>query len=177
MISSRNMLTTFPAARGETPDRVAEIEARIARRDLKDIFKEDLPTPCMLVDEEIFEANLQKMADHCRTTGMHLRGHVKVHKSTDIARRQIAMGAIGVTCATVAECELMSHAGIANILLTRQPAGKNNIGRVIALAKHDPTFGTVVDDPLAAEWLQAAASAEGLKLRTVVDVYATHAAW
>jgi D-serine deaminase-like pyridoxal phosphate-dependent protein len=112
------------------------------------------------------------MANHCRTTGIHLRGHVKVHKSTEIARRQIALGSIGVTCATVAECELMSSVGIKNILLTRQPTSKNNIGRVIALAKHDPTFGTVVDDPQAAEWLQSAASAENLKLRTVVDIYA-----
>jgi D-serine deaminase-like pyridoxal phosphate-dependent protein len=166
------MLTTSPAARGAMPNRFAEIEARIASHDLNDIFKEDLPTPCMLVDQEIFEANLSKMADHCRATGMHLRGHVKVHKSTEIARRQLAMGAIGVTCATVAECELMSHAGIANVLLTRQPASKNNIGRVIALAKHDPTFSTVVDDPIAAEWLKAAAAAEDVKLKVVVDVYA-----
>ena len=179
MISRRNMLTASAAllaaktaARGDTPNRFADIEARVARHDLKDIFKEDLPTPCMLVDQEIFEANLRKMADHCRATGMHLRGHVKVHKSTEIAQRQMAMGAIGVTCATVAECELMSRAGIANILLTRQPAGRNNIGRVIALAKHDPAFSTVVDDPIAAEWLQAAASAENLKFKIVVDVYA-----
>jgi D-serine deaminase-like pyridoxal phosphate-dependent protein len=171
LTTSAALLAAKTAAR-DTPNRFVEIEARIARHDVKDVFKEDLPTPCMLVDQEIFETNLRKMADHCRATGMHLRGHVKVHKSTEIARRQIAMGAIGVTCATVAECELMSHAGITNILLTRQPAGKNNIGRVIALAKHDPTFGTVVDDPIAAEWLQAAASAENLKLRTVVDVYA-----
>ena len=34
------------------------IEARIARHDLKDLHKEDLPTPCMLVDQEIFDANL-----------------------------------------------------------------------------------------------------------------------
>src|SRR5580700_11832163 len=148
------------------------IESRIARRDLKDVYKEDLPTPCMLVDQEIFEANLRKMSAHCRTTGINLRGHVKVHKSTEIAKRQIARGGIGVTCATVAECELMSGAGIHNILLTRQPTSKNNIGRVIALAKRDPTFGTVVDDVLAAEWLQSAASAENLKLRTVVDIYA-----
>ena len=138
----------------------------------KDLHKEDLPTPCMLVDQEIFEANLRKMADHCRVTGMHLRGHVKVHKSTEIARRQIALGGIGVTCATVAECELMSSVGIHNILLTRQPASKNNIARVIALAKHDPTFGAVVDDPLAAEWLNPPQLPENLKLRTVVDIYA-----
>jgi len=150
----------------------AGVEAKIARHDLKDLHKEDLPTPCMLVDQEILDTNLRKMANHCRTTGIHLRGHVKVHKSTEIARRQIALGSIGVTCATVAECELMSSAGIHNILLTRQPTSRNNIGRVIALAKRDPTFGTVVDDPIAAEWLQTAASAENLKLRTVVDIYA-----
>jgi len=172
LTASAALLAAKTAARGDTPNRFADIEARVARHDLKDIFKEDLPTPCMLVDQEIFEANLRKMADHCRATGMHLRGHVKVHKSTEIAQRQMAMGAIGVTCATVAECELMSRAGIANILLTRQPAGRNNIGRVIALAKHDPAFSTVVDDPIAAEWLQAAASAENLKFKIVVDVYA-----
>jgi hypothetical protein len=148
------------------------MDARIARHDLKDIYKEDLPTPCMIVDQEIFDANLRKMATHCRATGIHLRGHVKVHKSVEIARRQIALGGIGVTCATVAECELMSSAGIGNIPLTRQPTSKNNIGRVIALAKHDQTFGTVVDDPLATDWLQAAAALQSLKLRTVADVYA-----
>src|SRR6202034_968145 len=173
MLSRRNLLKTSAAliaggaaAYGDT------IESRIARHDLKDVYKVDLPTPCMLVDQEIFDANLRKMADHCRTSGIHLRGHVKVHKSTEIAKRQIALGGIGVTCATVAECELMSGAGIHNILLTRQPTSKNNIGRVIALAKHDSTFGTVVDDPLAAEWLDAAAASDGVKLRTVVDVYA-----
>jgi D-serine deaminase-like pyridoxal phosphate-dependent protein len=139
---------------------------------VNNLFKDDLPTPCMIVDQEIFEANLQKMSEHCRTTGIHLRGHVKVHKSPEIARRQIALGSIGVTCATVAECELMSEAGLSNILLTRQPASKNNIARVIALAKRDPTFETVVDDPVAAEWLDAAAASEQIKLRTVVDVYA-----
>jgi D-serine deaminase-like pyridoxal phosphate-dependent protein len=177
MLSRRNLFKTSAAliaakSFADTPNRVAEVEARIARHDLKDLHKEDLPTPCMLVDQEIFDANLQRMANHCRTTGINLRGHVKVHKSTEIARRQIALGSIGVTCATVAECELMSSVGIKNILLTRQPTSKNNIGRVIALAKHDPTFGTVVDDPQAAEWLQSAASAENLKLRTVVDIYA-----
>jgi D-serine deaminase-like pyridoxal phosphate-dependent protein len=179
MLSRRNLLATSAAlvaggssSFGDTPNRFAEMDARIARHDLKDIYKEDLPTPCMIVDQGIFDANLRKMATHCRATGIHLRGHVKVHKSAEIAKRQIALGGIGVTCATVAECELMSSAGIGNILLTRQPTSKNNISRVIALAKHDPTFGTVVDDPLAAEWLQTAAAAQNVKLRTVVDVYA-----
>ncbi|MDQ6704622.1 MAG: alanine racemase, partial [Acidobacteriota bacterium] len=140
--------------------------------DLKNLTKEDLPTPCMVVDQEIFDKNLRTMADHCRTAGINLRGHVKVLKSPDIAKRQLALGSVGVTCATVAECELMAHAGIKGVLLTRQPVSKNNIGRVIALAKREPTFATVVDDPLAAKWLQEAAASGGVKLRTAVDVYA-----
>src|SRR5437016_11300837 len=166
------ILATSSRSFGRPTNRYDEIEAKIVRRDFKNLSKEDLPTPCMVVDQEIFDKNLKAMAEHCRTTGIHLRGHVKVHKSPDIAKRQLALGSIGVTCATVAECELMAHSGVNGILLTRQPTSKNNITRVIALAKREPTFATVVDDPLTAEWLQEAAAREGLKLRTVVDVYA-----
>lgn len=179
MISRRNFVAASTAmvagagrASAGTTNRFADLESRLARHELKDISKEDLPTPCMVVDQDIFESNLKKMADHCTKTGIHLRAHVKVHKSTEIARRQLALGAIGLTCATVAECELMSHAGFNGILLTRQPTSKNNIARVVALAKRDATFGTVVDDPQGATWLQEAARAENVKLRTVVDVFA-----
>ena len=159
----------FAAREGNRYD---ELEARVVRRDFKNLYKEDLPTPCMVVDLAIFEKNLKTMSEHCRATGINLRGHVKVHKSPDIAKRQLALGSIGVTCATIAEAELMAHSGVTGVLLTRQPTSKNNIGRVIMLAKREPTFATVVDDPLAAGWLQDAAAAEDVKLRTVVDVYA-----
>jgi len=179
MTTRRNFLASSSAlavaatrANSATTKSLTDLEARLARHDFKDVTKDDLPTPCMVVDEEIFEANLKKMADHCSKTGIRLRGHVKVHKSTEIAHRQLALGAIGLTCATVAECELMSRAGMSGILLTRQPTSKNNISRIVALAKKDPTIGTVVDDPIAADWLQEAARAENIKLRTVVDVYA-----
>jgi D-serine deaminase-like pyridoxal phosphate-dependent protein len=171
--ASTAMVAGVTHAAAGTTNHFADLEARLARRELKDIFKEDLPTPCMVVDQDIFDSNLKKMADHCTKTGIHLRAHVKVHKSTEIARRQVALGAVGLTCATIAECELMAHAGFSGILLTRQPTSKNNIARVVALAKRDATFGTVVDDPQVATWLQEAARAESvLKLRTVVDVYA-----
>lgn len=126
----------------------------------------------MVVELDALEKNLKTMADHCRTADIQLRGHVKVHKSPDIAQRQIKLGGIGVTCATIAESELMSGSGIRGVLLTRQPVGKNNIARTIALASQDATFATVVDDPIAADWLQEAAQAAKLKLRVVVDIYA-----
>src|SRR6202048_721941 len=119
-------LATSSRAFCRPTNRYDELAERVVRRDFKNLHKEDLPTPCMVVDLEIFEKNLRTMADHCRNTGIHLRGHVKVHKSPEIAKRQIALGSIGVTCATVAECELMSQAGIRGVLLTRQPTSRNN---------------------------------------------------
>src|SRR6202790_2354951 len=94
------MLVTSSRSFCRPTNRYDEGEARVVHRDFKNLHKEDLPPPCMVVDLEIFEKNLHPMADHCRKTGINLRGHVKVHKSPEIARRQLALGAIGVTCAT-----------------------------------------------------------------------------
>jgi len=149
-----------------------DLEARIVRRDFRGVTKEDLPTPCMVLDLDLFEANVKRMADHCKSTGIQVRSHVKIHKSVDVSKRQMASGAVGVSCATVAECELMVNAGIKGVLFTCQPSGKNKIARVAALAKRDPTFITVVDDPIIAGQLEEAAAAMKTKINVIVDVYA-----
>jgi D-serine deaminase-like pyridoxal phosphate-dependent protein len=66
----------------------------------------------------------------------------------------------------------MSRSGVRGVLLTRQPTSKNQIARTVALAKRDATFATVVDDPLAAQWVQDAAAERGVTVKTVADVYA-----
>jgi len=150
----------------------SEFESRIARRDFRDITKDVLPTPCMVVDLDLFEQNLGKMATRARQSGLSVRPHIKVHKSVEVAKRQIAQGAIGLTCATIAEAELMSGAGLKNVLWTKQPASVNNIARAIALTKRDPTFMFVVDDPVIVEWVEQAAAAEKARCRIVVAVFA-----
>jgi D-serine deaminase-like pyridoxal phosphate-dependent protein len=149
-----------------------EFETRIARRDFRDITKDVLPTPSMVVDLDLFQRNLKQMADQVKSTGIQLRPHVKVHKSVDVARRQIAQGAIGLTCATVAEAELFSAAGMKNVLWTKQPASVNNIQRAVTLSKKDPTFMFVVDDPQVLGWVEEAATTKNAKLRIAVSVYA-----
>jgi D-serine deaminase-like pyridoxal phosphate-dependent protein len=149
-----------------------EFEARIARRDFRDITKDVLPTPSMIVDLDLFQRNVKQMADQAKSTGVQLRPHVKVHKSVDVARRQVAQGAIGLTCATIAEAELFSGAGIKNVLWTKQPASVNNIQRAVALSKKDPTFMFVVDDPQVLDWVEQAAAARNARLRIAVSVYA-----
>ncbi len=99
--------------------------------------KDVLPTPCLVVDEALFQKNVKLMAGATQAIGIALRPHVKVHKSVDVARIQIAQGAIGLTCATIAEAELMSRAGMRNVMWTKQPASENNIERAIALSSED----------------------------------------
>ena len=92
-----------------------EFEARIARRDFRDMTKDVLPTPCMVVDQTLFEQNLKIMTDRTKALGIKVRPHVKIHKSVDVAKFQIAQGAVGLTCATIAEAELMCGAGLKNV--------------------------------------------------------------
>jgi len=150
----------------------AEFEARIAKKDFRDMTKDILPTPCMVVDLDMFKANIKHMADTAKANGINVRPHVKVHKSVDVAKHQIAHGAIGLTCATIAEAELFSGAGIKGVLWTKQPVGTNNIQRAVLLSKKDPTFMFVADDSRVVDWLEEAASAHNAKLRVVVSVYA-----
>jgi len=149
-----------------------EFEQRIAKKDFRDMTKDVLPTPCMVVDLDLFEKNLKTMADYAKSAPIQLRPHVKVHKSLDIAKRQVALGAIGVTTATIAESELMSRGGIKGVLWTKQPASNNNIIRAVNLSKADPTFMFVVDDYGVLAKVDEAAAAAKTKCRIVVSVYA-----
>jgi D-serine deaminase-like pyridoxal phosphate-dependent protein len=142
------------AKTGSTGFPYAEFEGRIARRDFRDMTKDVLPTPCMVVDLDMFRANVKQMAETARANGINVRPHVKVHKSVDVARRQMGSGAIGLTCATIAEAELFSRAGIKGVLWTKQPVGMNNIQRAVALSKEDPTFMFVADDAQVIDWLE-----------------------
>jgi D-serine deaminase-like pyridoxal phosphate-dependent protein len=149
-----------------------EFEARIARRDFRDMTKDVLPTPCMVVDKDVFDRNVRLMADSAKAQGINIRPHVKIHKSVDVAKVQMSHGAIGLTCATIAEAELMCGAGLKNVMWTKQPASRNAIERAIALSKKDPTFSFVIDDPLVFDWLEQAAEAENARLKILVSVYA-----
>ena len=101
-----------------------EFEARIARRDFRDMTKDVLPTPSLIVDQDLFQKNLKTMWDTTKANGIAIRPHVKVHKSVDVARIQLAHGGIGLNGATIAEAELMSNAGIKNVMFTKQPASR-----------------------------------------------------
>ena len=81
-LSRRSLVLTAaaaPALIGKTASYTQdELEKKIARRDFRGLTKQDLPTPVLVVDQEIFDKNIQHMAQHCKASGKNLRAHVKV---------------------------------------------------------------------------------------------------
>jgi 3-hydroxy-D-aspartate aldolase len=127
--------------------------------------KSEIPTPALLLDLDAFEANLQLMAQRVKQSGKQLRPHAKAHKCVEIARRQIAAGAVGVCVATVDEAELMASAGIGGILLTSPLADPRKMARVVA------TDAMVVLDHLThVEWYNAVARSAERTIDVVVDL-------
>lgn len=74
-------------------------------------------TPYLVIDDSLLEANLAAMAVHARALGVALRPHAKTHKTPEIARRQLAHGAIGLTVATVGEAEVFADAGVDDLFI------------------------------------------------------------
>ncbi len=94
-----------------------------------------LDTPALLVDLDVMEGNIARIAATCRAHGVAWRPHSKSHKTPEIAQMQIAAGAIGVTCAKLGEAEVMASAGIHDILIANQVVGAAKIARLMALAE------------------------------------------
>lgn len=128
---------------------------------------QDLPTPALLVDAEIFEANIERMADDVNRAGKALRPHAKAHKCVPVARRQIQAGAVGLCVATVAEAELMAAAGIQSLLLTSPIADPRKCERMARLAERVPDVAVVVDH---AEQVRLYSSAVRVRLNVLLDL-------
>jgi D-serine deaminase-like pyridoxal phosphate-dependent protein len=99
------------------------------------LHRAEIPTPALLVDLDAMEANLKRMADFFADGPCRLRPHYKNHKCVALARRQIAHGAIGITCATLGEAEALARSGIRGILLANEIADPVQIERYVELSR------------------------------------------
>src|SRR3989449_4704590 len=107
---------------------------------------EDIITPVAVVDEAIVERTLARMAKLAADHNIKLRPHAKTHKSAEMARRQIAHGAVGLTCATFTEAEVFADAGVADLLIAHPPVGRPKLERLAALAKRVKRLAVSLDD-------------------------------
>lgn len=134
----------------------------------------EIATPALVIDLEALERNIARMAEHCRANGIALRAHAKTHKCAEVARRQIAAGAIGQCCAILDEAEYLATAGIENILITSPLVSEISVRRLLALNARSPGLMAVVDSKDAASRLSQAAFAAGQTLTLLVDIDVGH---
>ncbi len=137
----------------------AEIGMRLAEVD----------TPALLIDLDAFERNLTRLAERAKEMGVRLRPHAKTHKSPVIARRQMALGAIGVCCQKVSEAEAMVQGGVSDVLVSNEIAGARKCARLAALAR-EARIAVCVDDPVHIAALSEAATEYGVPLDVLVEI-------
>lgn len=128
-----------------------------------------IDTPALVVDMAVAEANIARMQSALAAHGKGLRAHVKFHKSSWWAARQLAAGACGVCTAKLGEAEALAAGGIGEILVANEVTGAIKVDRLAALAAR-AKITVAIDDPANAREISAAAVARGVTVGTLVDV-------
>ena len=132
---------------------------------------EAVDTPALLLDLDILDRNLKRMADIADRVGVRLRPHAKAHKCSMIARKQMALGAVGVCCQKVSEAEAMVEGGVPDVLVTYEVVGEPKVRRLAALARH-ARVAAIADHPDQVAAYSRAAGEFGITLCVMVDIYA-----
>jgi D-serine deaminase-like pyridoxal phosphate-dependent protein len=132
--------------------------------------REELVTPALVLDIDAAERNIEKMAAGLREIGpATIRPHYKTHKSPDLARRQVAAGAGGLSMATVWEAAVLAGAGFDDLFVVNTVSQPAKMRLLAELARDHQILVAVDETPNAAE-LSAAAVAAGSTLGIAVEV-------
>lgn len=128
----------------------------------------EVSTPAVVVDLDVLERNLDDMTAYCTAHGLALRPHTKTHKAIELARMQLARGAIGLTVAKVGEAEVMAECGTQQILVAHPIVGEEKVRRLATLT---PKIDVLValDSLTAAQGLSRVAQDCGRTLGVLVE--------
>lgn len=129
-----------------------------------------LNTPVLVLDIDQLDRNIATMQALADAHGVALRPHAKTHKSVDIARRQVAAGAVGLCCAKIGEAEVLADGGIMGLLITSPVAAPMAIERLAALARRSAGLMAAVDNPDVLARMQHALAGKGATLDVVIDI-------
>lgn len=126
-------------------------------------------TPALLIDKDILINNIQYMQGVADKLGVILRPHIKTHKMPEIAKMQIAKGAVGIAVAKVEEAEVMVDNGIDNIFIANEIVGRSKIERIKELSKKNTiTFG--IDNMYQVDQIDAVFSEDGIIAQVLIEI-------
>lgn len=134
------------------------------------VSKWELDTPALCLDLDKMERNFAKLRTSLAETGIAARPHAKTHKCSEIAKRQLANGAVGVCSAKLSEAEALIDGGVDRVLLTTVNVSPAKIRRAMALRKRCEGFIQSVDNLVNAQDLSDAAREAAIVADVVIDV-------
>ncbi len=131
--------------------------------------RRSLNTPVLVLDIEALDRNIATMAAFAAGKGVTLRPHAKTHKSVDIAKRQVAAGAVGLCCAKLGEAETLAQGGVEGLHITSPVVSPSAISRLMALHDRSERLSVVVDHPANVAALAHAARPDR-PLSVIIDI-------
>jgi len=131
-----------------------------------------IDTPRVVLDVSRLDANIARLQAEMDARGIAVRPHAKTHKSVEVARRQLAAGANGITVGTIGEAELFAAAGVEDVFLA-YPAWAGNPAkgrRLLAVHEAIPRFAVGVDSVEGARRLAEAGRGSSRPIRVLIEV-------
>ncbi len=129
----------------------------------------ELDTPSLLLNLAASDRNLERMAQFFADRPAKLRPHFKNHKCVTLAKRQLAAGAVGMTCAKLGEAEVLVQQGVNNILIANQVVGTARLARLARLAR-GAEIGVAIDHVDHATAISKAAVDAGSVVSLLIEV-------
>jgi len=131
--------------------------------------RDEIDTPALLLDLDKFERNATKISAFLRDHGVGWRPHSKAHKSPQVARRQMQLGAIGIICAKPSEAQVMVDHGIPSVLIANEQGRRSKFDRIAALNRRAEVI-TCADNPVHVQMASAAGLAAGVDIPMLVSI-------
>ena len=130
----------------------------------------ELDTPALLLDGPVAQRNLQRLGAYFRDRSCKLRPHFKNHKCATLARLQQEAGStVGITCAKLAEAQVLAGQGFEDVLIANQVIGPQKVSRLAALAQQ-MRISVAVDDMANVQMIGQAARDLGGTVGVLVEV-------
>jgi D-serine deaminase-like pyridoxal phosphate-dependent protein len=130
---------------------------------------DELDTPRVLIDLDVLERNVERMAQFAREHSIRLRPHAKSHKTVEVATRQRAAGCAGLTVAKLDEAEAFLNAGFSDLFIANEVVGVDKWQRLAGF-QHRGRVAVGVDSAQAADGLAAIAQREGVEIPVLIEV-------
>ena len=129
----------------------------------------DLETPALIINNSILQYNLRQMQNQAEFWQVDLRPHTKTHKSANIAKMQVNLGAKGITVAKVGEAEVMAASGLDDIFIANEIVGVSKLRRIFSLSENGTSVTFGVDSPDAIEIINSVFTSQN-KAHILIEV-------